>query len=190
MYTRHFRLTIRNWRAKRYWKMENFKFQNKRDNLCKIGKYLLLYPCDTMAWFIVSIDISNLSMFRDIASIVSEKVVNPENNRPYTVNTKFRRNYHIVTSLIWSDIYDSKCDETDPLFCSYIKKCKAAGSCTMYSSILQIFRCVSYIYLILLFAIPKALDVIRKLKAVMPIARALMLLRVICLKPRKCEVFT
>lgn len=71
------------------------------------------------------------SMFRDVAAIVVEKAVNPENNRPYTIsmiqNAMKQLHFSVNTS-------------------------KSAKS--------------------------QALDVIRKLKEVMPIARACMLLRV------------
>lgn len=73
------------------------------------------------------------SMFRDVASIVTEKAVNPTNNRPYTISMiqNAMRQIHFSVNLSKS-------------------------------------------------AKQQALEVIRKLKDVMPIARAQMQLRVIC----------
>ena len=73
------------------------------------------------------------STFRDVASIVADKSINPENNRPYTV-----------------------------------------------SMIQNAMRQIHYSVNVSKSSKSQALDVIRKLKAVMPIARASMLLRIIC----------
>lgn len=73
------------------------------------------------------------SMFRDVAAIVADKAINPENNRPYTI-----------------------------------------------SMIQNAMRQIHYAVSINKSAKSQALDVIRKLKDVMPISRASMLLRVVC----------
>jgi len=73
------------------------------------------------------------STFRDVASIVADKAINPENNRPYTV-----------------------------------------------SMIQNAMRQIHYSVNVSKSSKSQALDVIRKLKAIMPIARASMLLRVVC----------
>jgi ribosome maturation protein SDO1 len=37
------------------------------------------------------------SVFRDVANIIADKTVNPENNRPYTVSNKL---YYTITAII------------------------------------------------------------------------------------------
>lgn len=69
------------------------------------------------------------SMFRDVAAIVSEKTVNPENNRPYTVSYRYfvwKRAPASLKSYCEGD-NDSKCDEADSLFRLCDKDCEAAG---------------------------------------------------------------
>ena len=73
------------------------------------------------------------SIFRDVASIVTDKTINPENNRPYTI-----------------------------------------------SMIQNAMRQIHYSVNVSKSAKSQALDVIRKLRDVMPIARASMLLRIVC----------
>ena len=73
------------------------------------------------------------TIFRDVASIVTDKTVNPENNRPYTI-----------------------------------------------SMIQNAMRQIHYSVNVSKSAKSQALDVIRKLRDVMPIARASMLLRIVC----------
>ena len=72
-------------------------------------------------------------IFRDVASIVTDKTINPENNRPYTI-----------------------------------------------SMIQNAMRQIHYSVNVSKSAKSQALDVIRKLRDVMPIARASMLLRIVC----------
>ena len=72
-------------------------------------------------------------IFRDVAGIVADKTVNPENNRPYTI-----------------------------------------------SMIQNAMRQIHYSVNVSKSAKSQALDVIRRLRDVMPIARAAMLLRVVC----------
>eukprot|EP01038_Epipyxis_sp_PR26KG_P011894 gene11894-15912_t len=74
------------------------------------------------------------SVFRDVANIIADKTVNPENNRPYTV-----------------------------------------------SMIQNAMKQIQYAVNVSKSAKSQALDVIRKLRDVMPIARASMLLRIVCM---------
>ena len=81
------------------------------------------------------------SIFRDVASIVTDKTVNPENNRPYTVrmtNLKLlsANRYPIDMLLINStldytclrtDFYDSERHEANSLFSEYYQKCEITG---------------------------------------------------------------
>lgn len=58
------------------------------------------------------------SVQRDIAAIVADKSINPENNRPYTVSSENTKGMRIMTIFLLTrvDLYDTKCDETNTLF--------------------------------------------------------------------------
>ena len=68
-------------------------------------------------------------MFRDVAAIVSEKTINPDNNRPYTVCAQTHAHL-ILFDVIYDrlDFYNSKCYETNSLFYRFEQVSKAAST--------------------------------------------------------------
>ncbi len=68
------------------------------------------------------------TIFRDIASIVADKTVNPENNRPYTVSYVNADILTTIQNLHLADYHDSKCHATDSVLCKRFKKFKIAGT--------------------------------------------------------------
>lgn len=79
------------------------------------------------------------SIFRDVASIVTDKTVNPENNRPYTVSfinlisanresiDMSLSNSNLHPSLLSADFYDSECHEANSLLSEHYQECKISG---------------------------------------------------------------
>lgn len=69
------------------------------------------------------------STFRDVASIVADKSINPENSRPYTVPlsqvTDLNRCCNNISPSL--DIHDSKCHEANPLFHQHVEELQITG---------------------------------------------------------------